>query len=450
MYFAHLKTYHLKLLQKGETMEEVDKIQMRKRNMKLFPIYKRLSWDYIFFYTINFLFLTQVKNINPADVVLIDSFYYLFAMFAQIPATFTIEFLGRKNSIIIGNILSCLYMVVIIFSNNLFNLIIAEILSAASFAIKESAEPSLLNESIPQSKQKGKIFARISQKGMSGYYIIDAITKVVAGFLYDVNPYIPIILSLTILLIATFLAMLFIEPVKKVKTKKIKNTSQLKEIKEAFRFVLSSERVKGLILFACVMTGLISVLSNYEISLLEELEVSASLLGIIFAMLEIVSALAIKKQEKFHNKFRNKSLTTIGFSTIGACFLAGTIGVIALKYPIAITFIIAIYILRYISSGMYYPLIEKYLSNFTNKDIDTKIFVANNLLKSISSAIIGIMASFLLDRMETAYCMIIMGIIFFLLMIFVSKFMKERVGLRPEEYPKEEIKYDKEMTLDIK
>ena len=60
------------------------------------------------------------------------------------------------------------------------------------------------------------------------------------------------------------------------------------------------------------------------------------------------------------------------------------------------------------------------------------------------------MASFLLDRMETAYCMIIMGIIFFLLMIFVSKFMKERVGLRPEEYPKEEIKYDKEMTLDIK
>ena len=135
---------------------------------------------------------------------------------------------------------------------------------------------------------------------MSGYYIIDAITKVVAGFLYDVNPYIPIILSLTILLIATFLAMYFYRTSKKSKNKrKIKNTSQLKEIKEAFRFVLSSERVKGLILFACVMTGLISVLSNYEISLLEELEVSASLLGIIFAMLEIVSALAIKSKKNF-------------------------------------------------------------------------------------------------------------------------------------------------------
>ena len=87
-------------------MEEAKKIQMRKRNMKLFPTYKKLSWDYLFFYTVNFLFLTQVKNINPADVVLIDSFYYLFAMFSQIPATFIIEFLGRKNSIIFANIMN--------------------------------------------------------------------------------------------------------------------------------------------------------------------------------------------------------------------------------------------------------------------------------------------------------------------------------------------------------
>ena len=64
-------------------MEEVQARQMRKRNMKLFPTYKKIAWDYIFFYTINFLFLTQVKGINPADIVLIDSFYYLFSTIAQ-------------------------------------------------------------------------------------------------------------------------------------------------------------------------------------------------------------------------------------------------------------------------------------------------------------------------------------------------------------------------------
>ena len=424
-------------------MEEAKKIQMRKRNMRLFPTYKKLSWDYLFFYTVNFLFLTQVKNINPADVVLIDSFYYLFAMFSQIPATFIIEFLGRKNAIIFANIMNCLYMVVIIFSQGLFNLVIAEILSATAFAIKESAEPSLLNESIPPTNQKSKIFARISEKGSSSYYIISAICTVIAGILYEVNPYIPLILSLTVLIVVTLISTLFIEPVQKKKNKKVKSVGQLKELGEAFKFVLKSERIKSLILFAAVMTGIFSVLVNYEISLLEDLEISASYLGFIFAMLAVVSSYATKKQEKFHEKFKNHSLELLGFLAVGSCTFAGISGILAKQYKIVVLIIILFYITRYICSGIYYALIEKYLSNFTNKDIDTKVFTANNLVRSVTSAGIGVFASFLLDRMETAYCMILIGVVFGILMLLVNKFMKTRVGLKPEQYSKEEVKYDK-------
>ena len=424
-------------------MEETNKIQMRKRNMKLFPAYKTLSWDYIFFYTINFLFLTQVKNINPADVVLIDSFYYLFTMFSQLPATFIIEFLGRKNSIILGNVLSCLYMVVILLSNNLFNLIIAETLSAISFAIKESAEPSLLNESIPPSRFKSKIFAKISQKGNSGYYIINAVCTIIAGFLYEFNPYVPIILSLCVLIITTTMSILFIEPVSKTKKKKIQSVEQFKELRESFKFVLKAERVKSLILYAAVMSGIISILTNYEISMMEELEVGAGYLGILFAILGIIAGMASKKQEKLHNQLRNKTLSVVGFCIIGACISSGISGAIAQKYKIAIILIVGFYIIKYIFTAIYFPLIEKYLSNFTNEQIDTKIFTANNFLKGVTGALSGILASFLLDRMETAYCMIIVGIIFGILILLVNRFMKTRVGLKPEEYSKEEVKYDK-------
>ncbi len=424
-------------------MEETNKIQMRKRNMKLFPAYKTLSWDYIFFYTINFLFLTQVKNINPADVVLIDSFYYLFTMFSQIPATFIIEFLGRKNSIILGNVLSCLYMVVILLSNNLFNLIIAETLSAISFAIKESAEPSLLNESIPPSRFKSKIFAKISQKGNSGYYIINAVCTIIAGFLYEVNPYVPIILSLCVLITTTTMSILFIEPVSKTKKKKIQSVEQFKELGESFKFVLKAERVKSLILYAAVMSGIISILTNYEISMMEELEVGAGYLGILFAILGIIAGMASKKQEKLHNQLRNKTLSVVGVCIIGACISSGISGAIAQKYKIAIILIVGFYIIKYIFTAIYFPLIEKYLSNFTNEQIDTKIFTANNFLKGVTGALSGILASFLLDRMETAYCMIIVGIIFGILILLVNRFMKTRAGLKPEEYSKEEVKYDK-------
>ena len=39
--------------------------------------------------------------------------------------------------------------------------------------------------------------------------------------------------------------------------------------------------------------------------------------------------------------------------------------------------------------------------------------------------------------------MIAVGVIFGILMMLVSRYMKTRVGLKPEEYSKEEVKYDK-------
>ena len=58
--------------------EEIQK--MRKVNMKIFPTYKKLAWDYLFFYTIDFLFLTQIKGISASDVVLKSTFYALFTL----------------------------------------------------------------------------------------------------------------------------------------------------------------------------------------------------------------------------------------------------------------------------------------------------------------------------------------------------------------------------------
>ena len=423
-------------------MDEKNLRKIRKRNMKLYPAYKTISWDYLFFYTINFLFLTQVKGISPADIVLIDSFYYFFAVFSQFPATFIIEFFGKKNSVVLANILNCLYMLIILFSRNLFNLVIAEILSALAFAIKESAEPSLLNESIPPTPKKDKIFAKISSNGLSKYFILNAVSKIISGILYEFNPYIPIILALLTLIFVTILSLFFIEPVGK-KNNKYEPSMQLKDLRDSFKYVLKSERLKSLLLFSSIMMGLFSILTNYEVSLLDDLGISAKYLGIIFAFLSIMSAFAAKKQENFHNKFTNKSLTILGGAASICCIVVGILGIITKLYSLCIFFIIAFYTIRHFINGIYFPLMEKYLGNFTNEEIDTKIYTAENFFKSISCAVFGILASFLLDRLETAICMISIGIIFGIIILFTSFFMKKRVGLNPKQYSKEDLKYDK-------
>lgn len=52
------------------------------------------------------------------------------------------------------------------------------------------------------------------------------------------------------------------------------------------------------------------------------------------------------------------------------------------------------------------------------------------------------MASFLLNKFSIAYCMIIAGVVFTIIYLLLDIYMKNRVGLDPDEYSKEERKYD--------
>lgn len=435
-------------------MEQKINPKICKRNMKLFPLYRAISFDYLFFYTINFLFLTQIKNISPSAVVLEDAFYSLFIIIFQIPAALLIDIIGRKKSMLLGNLSNVIYILLVLLSDSLFDLIIAEIFASIAFSLKDVSDLSLLNESIPQASTKSRIFAKLTSKGLSGYFILNSISLMISGFLYTINGYLPIIISLCIVILSFLISTAFIDPIsenikenndklKKSKKDKVKETfkTSVQDLINSFKYILSSKRLRSLILFSSIMYGVITVLASYQVSLLEEIGLPASVIGIIVAFLEITASISSKKQEQFHNKFRNKSLSVLGITVSLACILAGFAGYI--NNNIYIVSIIAIFALtvKYIVVGIYQILIDKYYRNFTNEDIDSKIFSAKSLFNSISSTILGIIASILIGITNTKNSIIIIGFIFLLLFIIAIKYMKSRLGLHPDEYDKNEIKF---------
>ena len=435
-------------------MEQKINPKICKRNMKLFPLYRAISFDYLFFYTINFLFLTQIKNISPSAVVLEDAFYSLFIIIFQIPAALLIDIIGRKKSMLLGNLSNVVYILLVLLSDSLFDLIIAEIFASIAFSLKDVSDLSLLNESIPQASTKSRIFAKLTSKGLSGYFILNSISLMISGFLYTINGYLPIIISLCIVILSFLISTAFIDPIsenikenndklKKSKKDNVKETfkTSIQDLINSFKYILSSKRLRSLILFSSIMYGVITVLASYQVSLLEEIGLPASVIGIIVAFLEITASISSKKQEQFHNKFRNKSLSVLGITVSLACILAGFAGYI--NNNIYIVSIIAIFALtvKYIVVGIYQILIDKYYRNFTNEDIDSKIFSAKSLFNSISSTILGIIASILIGITNTKNSIIIIGFIFLLLFIIAIKYMKSRLGLHPDEYDKNEIKF---------
>ena len=425
------------------TKEETQK--MRKINMKIFPTYKKISWDYLFYYTIDFLFLTQIKNISAANVVLASSVYYFFNLILQIPANIFVEFFGRKNSIVIANLLNCFYMVVIMITRGFPDLVLAQFISSMARTIKKIAEPALLNASIPPSKYKGDIFSKINAKGAAGYYLLGGISKIVAGFLFGINAYLPIICSLIVLIIALILSLCFIEPVKaKKKDQQLTGKQQLKDIKDGFIFILKSERLKALILSSALITSLLQILLNYNVSILQDLKLSSFFIGMVSAIGSFISAFSSKKQNLFAKKLKNKLLMCVALTISITCIIQGVCALKAEEYILLIGIIVLGQCIGKFMHGLYYTIIEKYLRNFTNKNIDTKIFAANNLFVGLANVASGVIASFILDKTTTAKAMIIIGIAFTILYIFMGIYIKTRVGLKPEEYSKEERKYDEQ------
>ena len=336
-------------------------------------------------------------------------------------------------------------MLIIIFSRNIYDLIFANFISAIGYGIKDTIESALLKESIPPSKYKNQIFSKLNSKGATGYYILETSSKVIAGYLFVINGYLPMICSLIVLIISTIISMGFIEPDKNKKTniKKSFEMNEIKDIKEGFKFVLKSERLKALIVSAAFICTLLAILGNYEISLLEDIKLSAVVIGYAGAINSLVNAIASKKENKFNNIFKNKSLTVLALSLSISALIAGICGVLEIRENIVgIMIILIAYMIFGFVNGMYYTIIDRYLMNFANKDIDTKINTAYNLFRNATKTLFGFLASFILGVTTSANALIIVGIIFTIIYIAISQYMKPRIGLNPEQYSKEERKYD--------
>lgn len=418
--------------------------EKRKQNMKLYSMYRAISMDIIFYYAIDFLFLTQVKNISASDVVLKSSFYALFMIILQIPANILIDKLGTRRCTILANIFNVIYLLMIMFATDLQMLIIAEFISALCFSIKDVSDTTLLNMSIPEGEKKGEIFSKIEGRGTKNYYYINAITAVISGFLYNINPYIPVIGAVIVAIIATILSSGFqdVENDANIENKGFNVDGYIIDLKNSFKFIIKSHRLRSLILYAGIMWGIFCLSSTYRTSLLEEVGISATWIAIISAVVGIASGIGSKNQLKIHKIFRNKTLSVLAIITAITIWLSGIVGNSNLSSNSIMILVTIFYIILNTGKGAYGVLMTRYLSNFTNPTILPKIYSINAISRNVFRMAIGFLGSYILSITNTANSLILTGIIFGIVVIALISYMKTRTGLKPEEYKKEDIEFD--------
>ncbi len=412
-----------------------------ENNIRLYPIYKMFSWDLLFYYSINFLFLTQVKNISAADVLLAEAFYPIFKSVFLMPLTALVNKIGQRKTLILGNLLNAFSILTYIISKNFTYILIGQFLSAIAFDLKGLAETNLLYDSLPKDEKRGSQFSKIDGKGTSWYYYIDAITTLASGFLFVINGYIPFILCFLSCIISTAISFKFSD-VQKSKTEENTNFKKyIKDLRHSFKYMLQSSRLKYLLIFGGVFWGFLCVLISLRTGLLEQIGVSEQYIGVIFAVLGIISGITAKNQNRIHNRYRNKTLAILSVPAAVSCILIGFFVMGEFSFEVTLVLVLLMFLTQFIAKGPFYTLIRRYLNNFTTSSLRSKITSLYNLIESILRAGISFLASFLLRITSPSNALLVIGCVVTILIILLLDRMRGRVGLKPEEYSKKEIEF---------
>ena len=419
-------------------MGEEYSFELLENNVKLYKKYKMFAYDWVFFYAISVLFFSITKNFSTSQIVYLSAFYTLAYCIFQIPGNFLVKKIGLRKSIILGNILSTITILMYIFFKSFDAFVIAQFINGLSFALKGLAESDILCSSM---KRLGKFdkFSKVEGASNARYYFFDAIASIISGFAFTLNEYLPVILCLIVTIIALIASFKFndvkldIEPGEK--------KSIIKSINNFFR-TLSSNRLKSIYLVAFVFTGIIQVVITLYKSVLIDMGMATEYITMLVFFYVAFLGIGSKLEFYLEKLTKKKTLTFITIVYITSLGIFGLFGLLGILNLTTLSSIILLLSIMGFLQGAYKVALKKYTISFTTSKIRTRITSIGLMFEYAGTTIISFVAAYLLEHTTNSLACVIICVIGLIVMMGIIKYMDGRLGLKPEEYSKEERKYD--------
>lgn len=370
--------------------------------------------------------------------MLSSSFFALFTMLMQFPTSIIISKIGRRNTLVLGNIINIFSIIAILLLKSFGGLLIHQTISAIAFAFKNLAESNLLSISIPDTEKSGEIFTKIDKSGYSRYYLLASISTILAGIFYNVNHYIPIFLCLICTIIATLLSFNFGD-IEQTKKEKVKLKDYINDLKKGYKFTVNSKRLRALLLASGIIWGIIALVSTYQLSLLQYIGASSIQVGFIFASYEISKAIFSQRALNFNKRFKNKSITNILALFSISLILCGIIAILKIPFWSKIFMIIIFILIMGTMDGISQILTKKYLNSFTDNKILICIYSAKAISDNAFKILITSIGSIILTMCSVDYATLLVGLILIIVTFLLSMYMNGKVGLNPDKYTQKDI-----------
>lgn len=195
---------------------------MRKSNI-IYLIFHTFTADLLFWIVIDNLFLSTVKGFSAFQIVLVTLLGLAFSLLLYPLTNYIVKKTSNKTSIVLAALCHVIAISLFMVCNNIIGFIIGQTFYSLSSPFKTVSSVMLKNNL----KEQGKIedFVKWKSYGKLGYATITLIVSMVAGVLFNIHAYLPLILSLGFAIIGLVFSFIYSDSNQKEETINIKQNS---------------------------------------------------------------------------------------------------------------------------------------------------------------------------------------------------------------------------------
>ena len=164
------------------------------RFKKIFPLYRGLTADLLFYNAVDTLFLALVKGFTAAQLVSLTSVSQLVCLALRFPILFVVKRIGNTASIRTGTLLMVASSVSIAFGQSYFIVLLGRIFHDVSGMFRSASLVALRNNLAMTGEQKE--YVRLRTAANTVYSVLTMLISFVASPLFNVDPYLPMIRGL--------------------------------------------------------------------------------------------------------------------------------------------------------------------------------------------------------------------------------------------------------------
>lgn len=276
-----------------------------------------------FFEGVWFFFMGKFASYETIGIVF--SLSTLVWILAEIPSGVFADRFGRKQSIIIGNILiviaSFMYMTAQVF----WFIAIGLMISAVGRAFISGSLEALVYDGLLEKKEEYK-YDKIVARGLQLIIIAFAVGPVIGGLLYKYNIYLPYVLNFIAMILALITSLWLIEPKKKTL---LSNSSDNPNLAGFYELIQSGFRP---FLLPIIVAGTMFGLYDWGLSkpaIANEAGLDATNFSIMISIVAVVAFFSAGLVPKFRERFSDVSLLIVAAILISGGFILG-----GLKIPL--------------------------------------------------------------------------------------------------------------------